>query len=81
MNSGEAFVKAVSDTVHKNFGNVKIAFDIFYVILSVILSLIFFDFSVVGAREGTVIAAVCTGMAVKWFCAHLQSLINRYLTR
>ena len=57
MNSGEAFVKAVSDTVHKEFGSVKVVFDISCVIVAVVLSLIFFDFHVMGAREGTIIAA------------------------
>ena len=28
MNSGEAFVKAVADTAHKDFGNIKILFDV-----------------------------------------------------
>lgn len=28
MNSGEAFVKAISDTINKDFGNVKVGFDI-----------------------------------------------------
>ena len=28
MNSGEAFIKAVSDRTGHNFGNVKIAFDV-----------------------------------------------------
>ena len=41
MNSGEAFVKAVSDTLDKDFGNVKIAFDVFYVIIAIALSLLF----------------------------------------
>ena len=45
MNSGEAFVKAVSDTVHKEFGSVKVVFDISCVIVAVVLSLIFFDFT------------------------------------
>ena len=64
MNSGEAFVKAVSDTIHKNFGNVKIAFDIACVIMAVFLSLIFFNLKIVGIREGTVIAALCTGLVL-----------------
>lgn len=67
MNSGEAFVKAVSDVRNKNFGNVKIALDISYVVLAIILSLLFFNFKIVGTREGTVISAVCTGMVVKFF--------------
>ena len=50
MNSGEAFVKAIADTLHKNFGNVKIIFDISYVALSVVLSLILFNGSILYLR-------------------------------
>lgn len=67
MNSGEAFVKAVSDISHKPFGNIKIFFDVSCVLIAVILSLIFFDFRLVGTREGTVISALVTGFAVKFF--------------
>lgn len=80
MNSGEAFVKAFADRIHKNFGNVKIAFDIGCVILSVVLSLILFDFRIVGTREGTVIAAVFTGMVVKLFTKLLGAPANGLLT-
>ena len=38
LNSGEAFVKALADTLKKPFGNVKIAFDISCVLVSVVLS-------------------------------------------
>ena len=41
MNAGEAFVKAIADTLHKNFGNVKTVFDISCVTLSIVLSLVF----------------------------------------
>lgn len=51
MNSGEAFVKAVSDRTGIKFGNVKIGFDICCVLASVILSLILFSGTVVGTRE------------------------------
>lgn len=79
MNSGEAFVKAVSDTCHKNFGNVKIAFDVLYVILSILLSLFFFSFRIVGTREGTIISALLTGMVVKFFTARLQKPLDALL--
>lgn len=72
MNSGEAFVKAVSDVLHKNFGNIKIAFDICNVLLAIIFSLIFFDFKIIGAREGTIISALFTGVGVKYFRSRLQ---------
>lgn len=81
MNSGEAFVKTLADAVHKNFGNVKIIFDISCVVLSIILSLIFFDFKIVGTREGTIITAVCTGFVVKFFQKRLQRPVNNILKR
>ena len=80
MNSGEAFVKAVSDTLDKDFGNVKIAFDVFYVIIAIALSLLFFDFTVVGTREGTIISALFTGIVVKFFCSNLKAPVNAVLS-
>lgn len=80
MNSGEAFVKAVSDTINREFGNIKIAFDIFCVTLSIVLSLILFDFSIVGTREGTVISALMTGVVVKFFSRRLRRPIETVLT-
>ena len=79
MNSGEAFVKAVSDCIHKNFGDVKIAFDISCVLLAVLLSLLFFYFSIVGIREGTIISAFCTGIVVKFFTNHLKHPLTNLL--
>lgn len=79
MNSGEAFVKAISDTIHKEFGNVKIAFDVICVILALTLSLIFFNFSIVGTREGTIISAFLTGIVVKFFSKKLNKPLNNIL--
>lgn len=80
MNSGEAFVKAISDSIHKSFGNLKIAFDVSCVALAIIMSLLFFDFSIVGTREGTVIAALGTGLVVKFFCRRLENPLNKLLS-
>lgn len=79
MNSGEAFVKAISDTFHRDFGNVKIAFDVLCVLIALVLSLIFFDFTIVGTREGTIISALLTGMVVKFFCSKLKDPLNNVL--
>ncbi len=79
MNSGEAFVNAVSDISHKNFGNIKIVFDIGCVIASVILSLIFFDFKIIEIREGTIIAALLTGLAVKFFNKLLKNPLEKFI--
>lgn len=80
MNSGEAFVKAISDTIHKEFGNVKIAFDISCVAAAFMLSLIFFNFTIVGMREGTVISAFLTGVVVNFFRGKLSSPVNALLS-
>lgn len=80
FNAGEGFVKALSDVTEKNFGDVKIVFDIFSVALSVVLSLILFGGRVVGLREGTVLASVCTGLAVKFFTKRLKAPLNQVLS-
>lgn len=79
MNSGEAFVKAISDKSGKEFGNIKILFDVCCVIAAVGLSLLFFDFSIVGTREGTIISALLTGIIVKIFNKLLAKPLNKVL--
>ncbi|MBQ8765444.1 MAG: YitT family protein [Clostridia bacterium] len=79
MNAGEAFVKAIADTTKKDFGNVKIIFDISCVTFSVILSLILFNFTILGTREGTLIAALGTGIVVKFFTKHLKKNIENII--
>lgn len=68
MNSGEAFVKAISDKSGIRFGNVKIGFDIGCVVIALALSWILFNGKIVGTREGTVLTALFTGMIVNFFC-------------
>lgn len=79
MNSGEAFVKAVSDTTNKQFGDIKIFFDILCVFVALILSPIFFDFTIVGTREGTIISALFTGIIVKFFCRKMERPLDEIL--
>lgn len=80
MNSGEAFVKAVSDETHKEFGNIKVVFDVACVTIALLLSLAFFHFKIVGTREGTVISAFMTGLVVKFFTRRLEQPLNSILT-
>lgn len=79
MNSGEAFVKTVSDTTNKEFGDVKIFFDILCVFVALILSPIFFGFTIVGTREGTIISALFTGIIVKFFCRKMERPLDKIL--
>ncbi|MDS0524194.1 DUF6198 family protein [Clostridium sp. SHJSY1] len=66
MLSGEAFVKAISDTMKKEFGTTKIVFDASLTIGACIISLIIFH-NIVGVREGTIIAALIVGLIAKFF--------------
>lgn len=79
MNSGEAFVKAISDTIQKEFGNIKVIFDVSCVALAFVLSLFLFDFRIVGIREGTILTAVFTGFVVKFFQGGLEKIFNPIL--
>lgn len=63
MMSGEYFVKAISRRLRKDFGYVKLGFDITLVVLSCVLSLVFMS-EVRGVREGTVVAALLVGPIV-----------------
>lgn len=77
MNSGEALVKAISDTIHKVFGYVKVAFDVSCVIMAVVLSIIFFQGKIVGTREGTIISALLTGLVVKFIKKHIRGFVMK----
>lgn len=77
MNSGEALVKVISDKIQKEFGYVKIGFDVFCVIAAVLLSVIFFNGRIEGIREGTVISAVISGFIVKF----ITKLIRKPVTK
>lgn len=81
LNSGEAFVKALADVTKKDFSNMKIIFDVSWVLLSVILSLIFFDGNLYGTREGTIISALLVGVTVKIFRPILQKPLDRVLKK
>ncbi len=59
----------------------KIAFDVICVITALVLSLIFFDFTIVGTREGTIISALLTGMVVKFFSRKLKDPLNAKLVQ
>ena len=78
-NSGEGFVKAVSDVGNFDFGRVKVVFDICCVGTAAVLSLILLDFKIVGIREGTLLAALTTGYIVNFFTKHLKEPFTKIL--
>ena len=81
LNSGEGFVKALADVTKKDFGTVKIVFDVSWVLFSMVLSLLLFDGKLLGTREGTILSAVFVGVAVKIFRPILQKPLTKILTK
>lgn len=76
MLPGEGLVKALSDKLGREFGNVKTVFDLSLVGIALLLSLIGFH-SVRGIREGTVIAAATVGSFSRVF----RKLLSPFLVR
>lgn len=78
FNSGEGLVKAISDVSGKDFGKVKVGFDITCVATAAVLSMIFFG-KIVGIREGTLLAAVFTGFIVNFLTKYISNPLNKFL--
>ncbi|MBD5213700.1 MAG: hypothetical protein HDS75_02595 [Bacteroidales bacterium] len=73
--SAEGFVKYFCKRYHKNFGKVKVVFDVTLVLSAILLSLIFAH-EINGVREGTLVAALSTGFLVNFFATHLLTRQN-----
>ncbi|MDL2280993.1 DUF6198 family protein [Selenomonadales bacterium OttesenSCG-928-I06] len=71
--SGEALVKVISTKLSKEFGAMKVAFDVSIVAASIILSLIFLG-SLEGVREGTIILAFSVGVFIRFFLKKFNSI-------
>ena len=72
---GEGVVKAISTVTRREFGTVKVYFDVTLMAVSLVLSLIFFH-GLNGIREGTVISALLVGQFVK-LCSRKLPFIRR----
>lgn len=73
--SAEGVVKYASQRFHKNFGHMKVAFDITLVTIALLLG-IYFSGRVEGIREGTLVAACCTGFLVNFYSRHIFTREN-----
>lgn len=77
MMSAEAFVKYTSLRYNKEFGRIKILFDVTLVILAVLLS-VAFTHTIEGVREGSLIAACITGYIVTFLNHKIMTRKNLY---
>lgn len=73
----EGTISVISEKFHKEFGHLKIAWDFMEIAIGVIISLLSFH-TLVGVREGTIIAAFLVGLVVQ-FCNKHLAIINRWL--
>ncbi len=73
MAAGEYFVRAISRRLQREFGYVKLAFDVTLVILACALSLGFMS-GIYGVREGTVVAALVVGPIVHFITPFYRCL-------
>lgn len=71
--AGEGIVLAICKVVPIKFGNMKMAFDITLVCISIVLSLLFLG-QLDGVREGTVAAALLVGQITKRFQPLMKTL-------
>lgn len=77
MAAGEYFVRAISRRLRREFGYVKLAFDVTLVILACVLSLVFLS-NISGVREGTVTAALIVGPIVH-FITPFYRIFDRWI--
>ena len=66
MLPGEAMNRAISAVSGKRYENVKIFFDILYIVISALICFVFLG-KLEGVREGSIIAALAVGSLIKLF--------------
>lgn len=69
--AGEYFVRVISKRFHREFGYIKLGFDISLVVIASLLSLCFMS-GIYGIREGTVIAALAVDPIVHFISPYYQ---------
>ena len=70
MLPAEAMNRAISKVTGKRYENIKIAFDVFYIVAAAAITLVFLG-ELKGVREGSIIAAFAVGSIMKVFTGFL----------
>ena len=76
MLPGEAMNRAISMVTGKKYENIKIFFDIFYIVISAIICLVFLG-RLEGVREGSIFAAFAVGSIIKVYNYIYNKMIER----
>lgn len=78
ISSAEGLVQMIAEKYGKQFGTVKVWFDIANVVLGVIMCLAFFG-DISRIREGTLINALITGFIAQGFCNLLAPVSKKFI--
>lgn len=76
MLPGEAMNRTISQVTGKRYENVKIFFDVLYIVVAAVICFIFFG-QLDGVREGSIIAAIVVGNIIKLYTFLFHHLTNR----
>ncbi len=76
MLPGEAMNRTISQVTGKRYENVKIFFDVLYIVVAAVICFIFFG-KLDGVREGSIIAAIVVGNIIKLYTFLFHHLTKR----
>ena len=76
MLPGEAMNRAISQVTGRRYENIKIIFDVVYIVLSAVICLVFLG-ELKGVREGSIIAAVAVGLIIKLYNKGYTILVRK----
>lgn len=76
MLPGEAMNRAVSYVTGKKYENIKILFDVMYILISLFIGIVFVG-ELKGVREGSIIAAITIGNIIKMYNKMWDRLTER----
>lgn len=76
MLPGEAMNRAISQATGKKYENIKILFDVLYIVIAAGICFIWVG-ELRGVREGSVIAAVLVGTVIKWYNTLFDKCIRK----
>ena len=76
MLPGEAMNRAISQVSGKRYENIKIFFDVFYIVISALIGIVFLG-GLKGVREGSIIAAVFIGNIIKLYNGIFNKMMGK----
>ena len=76
MLPGEAMNRAISIVTGKKYENIKIVFDVLYIVISAVICLVFLG-KLEGVREGSIISAIAIGNIIKLYNYYFNKFRKR----